>query len=347
MSGGEGRRAPFAVPASISIELPCTYINAHLLDVRLACHSSTYFVCHVTGPPKSTTPASRPMPLHGAFPPQLVDLVIDELGGEAHQFSDDLEVTADETLRVCALVSRKWAVRSRMHLFKNVRIEVNKYRSTPDIPPASTLPYIKKLKIWCDHDLGQVHFAADLLKAFSTSPIERLGITGAELIDKRACIQECIETHSATLQKIKFKACLLSAHNITDVVLGCHGLKRLRLVDCESRKLPPPGRRPIANTPNPSACSKAAELELSITGGTVEEGPAEIVSLVARLPHRFSRLEIDHVVYACDEAPAATNGLIEANADALSFLRIRILAGMFEPSNRKVVLLTSAQPHRT
>ena len=94
------------------------------------------------------------------------------------------------------------------------------------------------------------------------APIESLGIVGGQLADQRLCIREFVDAHFATLQTIKFEGCSLVAYNISDIVLGYHCLERLHIVECERGELPPPGKRPIAGTPNPGACSKAAELEL-------------------------------------------------------------------------------------
>ena len=86
---------------------------------------------------------------HGILPLQVVDLVIGELA-DAHErnlllFSHRYK-GACKTLLSCALVSKKWAGRSRAHLFEEVKIEVCEGRPTL-LPPPSILPYIKKLEI--------------------------------------------------------------------------------------------------------------------------------------------------------------------------------------------------------
>lgn len=271
------------------------------------------------------------MSAHGAFSPQLVNQVIDELGEAYHWDRDRFPhftrpCDSYKALRACTLVSKRWLARSRVHLFRRVKIDGAKYEPTIDIPPASILPYIKELEIYYDYQPTQTTSIANVLQAFTAAPIECLGITGGVLDDKRACIQESVDAHSATLQTVEFQSCSLSAYNIADILLGHHRLRNLRLVDCKREKLPPPGQPLIADTPDPG--SKVVELELHISGGDIWEGPACIVTMVARLPYRFSRLDIDHLV-AGEGTTEATNALVKANADVLSFLRVHFIAGMF------------------
>jgi len=293
-------------------------------------------VCHVAGLSGTTSPASRLMPPREAFPPQVVNLVIDELG-DAYQncHRNSIEsVDPFEALCACTLVSRKWADRSRAHLFNTVEIHVPEGEAAPTPPPA-ILPHVKKLEVlysemsYSSYWPVQVPSIPDLLRAFSAAPIESLGIIGAELANQRVSIREFIDAHSATLQTVKFEGCLLSAYNISDVVLGRYRPKRLRLVDCACGQPQPPGKPPVVNTPNPSGGSKTAELELSISGGYEPEPLAQIVSAAAWIPYQLSRLEFDYVV-ANVEVTEAANDLIEVNAHALSSLRIRLWAGTFE-----------------
>jgi len=285
---------------------------------------------------------------HGTFPLQLVNQVLDELGdthrNRYYTKSAPYRAGASEALRACALVSKKWTARSRAQLFKEVNIKVGKGQPTIT-PPPPILPYIKELGISYGFEPTKAASIADLLKAFTAAPIERLGITGGVLDNKRACIQECINAHSTTLHTVEFRHCSISACNIADIVLRPHRLKTLRLIACKCEGLPPPGRPLIADTPEPDSRSKAVELELSLTEGDPEEGPVDIVAMVARLPYRFSRLDIDHVAagYGTTEA---TDALTKANASVLSSLRVHIYAGMFGSLSKKIMLLIAAQPRR-
>jgi len=289
------------------------------------------------------------MPFQGSFPLQLVNLVAGELVAYRNDPTWSPHHTgAYEALYACALVSKKWAGCSRAHLFKNVKIEVRGEGRPTLLPPRSILPYIKGLELLCSRQSftgywpTQEASTPDLLKAFSTAPIERLGITGGTLVAQRDCIQEFINAHSATLRKVEFRGCSLSAYNIADVILGHRCVKDLHLVDCQSERFPAPGRPLITD-----ARSKVAELELHISGDDPAEGPADMAAMIARLPYRFSTLDIDHLpTEESPEAMTATSELIKANGDALSSLRIHIFAGMFDPSSRKKKFLIVIQPRR-
>ncbi|KAF9649937.1 hypothetical protein BDM02DRAFT_1702847 [Thelephora ganbajun] len=259
---------------------------------------------------------------HGVLPPQLVNQVIDELGKAYH--CDRVQCPHCATLRACTLVSKKWSARSRAHIFKKVKIHEDKDQPTIT-PPASILPYVKELEVYYGCWPIQAASIPDCLKAFVAAPIECLRITGGVLGDKRACIQECIDAHSATLQVVEFQYCLISAYNFSDIVLGRHRLRSLRLAGCKCKELPPPGHSLTTDKIDPVMCSKPLELDLSISGGDPEEGPVSIETMVARLPYRFSRLDVDHVT-AGDGATKATNALIKANADVLSSLCVHIYA---------------------
>lgn len=287
------------------------------------------------------------------FSPQVVDLVIGELADSHENYPkwSPRYKGAYEALRSCALVSKKWAGRSRVRLFENVKVEVCEGRPTL-LPPPSILPYIKKLEILCTQQSftgywpTEVASTPDLLKAFPMAPIERLGITGGALANQRGCVQEFIDAHSSTLRTVEFKGCSLSGYNISDIVLGNRCIKRLHLVDCKSERLPP-GRPFVADPPGPGTYSEPAELELHISGDNPEGGPADMAVMIAQLPYRFSRLDIEH--RPTEESPeemTATSELIKANADALSSLRIHICAGMFSFLSLIFTLLIACQPRR-
>ena len=262
------------------------------------------------------------------FPLELVHQVIDELGEQYQESACLAHGDAYEALRACALVSERWTFHSQKHLFKKVRIYPNEHTSAV-APSASILPWIKELHIFYAYRPTQGTSIADVLKTFVAAPVELLSITGIVLFDAR--IQEFIEAHSATLQKLELQSCSLSASDVAAVLLGRQDLKILRFIDCHCPRLERP---PIADTPGPKACSKAVELELSITEGDPWKGPTDVIAMIAQLPYRFSRLNIDHLV-AGEWAARATNALIKASADVLSSLQVQFLAGMFKPSSGK------------
>ena len=277
------------------------------------------------------------------FPLELVHQVIDELGGEYRENTLLARGSAYEALRACTLVSKRWTAHSRTHLFKEVEIRADEYKPTIP-PPTSVSPCIKDLRIFYGRQLTQTPIA-DLLKAFVAAPIEYLAITGVEFFDGRAPTQEFIEAHSATLKTLELQGWSLSASDVVAILLGRHHLKRLLLVDCQCENLSRPGQSLVVNAPDPNTSSKVVGMELSITGGDPSEGPTSVITMIAQLPHRFSRLDIDHVIGG-DGANEATNALIEANADVLSSLQVHFIAGMSRLSNGKVTLLIVTRPRR-
>ena len=117
------------------------------------------------------------------------------------------------SLHTCSLVSKKWTVCSRAHLFRKVKIQVREGRPALT-PPTFILPYIEKLDI----STSQIFPSEDLLQAFSTAPIEHLKITGGVLADERDYIQELFAVHSSMLRLLEFDSCLFSPYNIIVMV---------------------------------------------------------------------------------------------------------------------------------
>ena len=285
------------------------------------------------------TSASSLMSPRGALPPELVDQVIDELGEAYHRPVQLYRRGACAALRACSLVSRRWNARSRVHLFK--RIEIDGDEDEPiATPPTSILPHVKELVLNLYGGNPEPIPIRYLLNAFITAPIYFLGIVGASLDNKRACIRERIDVHSATPRKVEFKDCYLSTHNIADIALGSHRLTTLRLVGCAHERPPSPGQQSLVTDDKTlSPRSKPSGVELRISLGDNLEDFVSITAMAARLPHHFSKLDVDHIADK-EKAVEATNALIKANGDVLSLLRIRINAGTTETSSLDELLIT-------
>ena len=274
------------------------------------------------------------MSSHGTFSLQLVNQVIDELGKgyrkDSAMFPNFARKGKDyATLCTCSLVSKRWSSRSRMHIFKTVRIHGDKDQPTI-APPPSILPYVKDLEIHYDYGSQKSTKGNPLegfLKAFATSPIEYLKITSGALADQRTCIREFIDVNSTTLRTVKFNLCSFSPHNISDIVLEPHRIQSLHLVDAGEWAPSRGNLSPAVDEQTPGSCPKLSEVELCISGGDPLEGPVGIAMMVAHLPCQFRKLDVEHVA-AGEGAPEATNALLKANAAALSSLRVRICAGM-------------------
>jgi hypothetical protein len=272
----------------------------------------------------------------GAFPPYFINKVIDELGEAFNQpgsWYGSRRVDRNPNyaaLRACSLVSKRWTPRSRAHIFKTVKIRGDK---KPNAPP-SVLPYVKELELYGDWGPAKTASIAEVFKAFPTSPIESLVINGAVLADERPCILEFLGAHYGTLQKLELACCSISPQNISEIVLGRHHPRSLYLNTCKpAEQLGKPTDKPESDIH-----SKISEMELCISGEDPFEGAADIVDMVAKLPHRFSKLDIEHLV-AGEGTTWATNTLLRANGGELSSLRVRIWAGMFEPSGREMFLI--------
>ena len=303
------------------------HIKHPLLDVFFT-RSPPHSVFYVTGHKNHMAPAPH-------LPLDVIYQVIDELGETFRRDRAHLRRPrrgdAHKALLACSTVSKGWAHCSRSHIFRIVRISVCK---DEPIPPASILPYVQELSLsQRGSRASQAASVPDFLKTFATSPVESLVIHRVVLVNKRVFVREFINTHSATLRRLEFQECLLSPHNFSDVILGLHRLKRLTLNGCEFEEPSSDlGEPPVVNQPEPDTCPEPSELELLISGVCFFQPYALLVTTVARLPHRFSTLDIRHFAPR-RETPAATNALIKANGGVLSSLRIRIWAGTFQVSS--------------
>jgi len=265
------------------------------------------------------------MPPHRTLPQELVDQVIDELGDAYrdpdHDKRPDHRIVACEALHACALVSKNWTNRSRVHLFRDAKI-----RGDEDglclIPPQSLMPYVTRLKIllWCQY--YRLFPSRDLLTPFYTAPVAYLRITGGVLAtEAKVCLVECIAALSASLQTLVFKSCSLSLHLITDILVAHPSLKRLHLLHCDVK----PVKSDHSVIPPLGMCSEAPDLELGDFSQPMWGGHDLAIAAVAQLPKYFGRLDFYHL-----HNPGvihATNALIKTNAKSLSSLTVHIISG--------------------
>lgn len=270
---------------------------------------------------------------HRTLPQELVDQIIDEFGAAYrdpdHGKRSDHRTSACEALHACALVSKDWTGRSRMHLFREVKIRGDK-DGLCLIPPQPLMPHIEKLKMQLECENYRLFPSPDLLTPFYTAPITCLGITGGVFAtEARGYLMECIAALSATLQTVVFKSCSLSLYMITDIMLVHPGLKHLHLHACG---LKPATADPFA-LPHPSERSETPDLELGVFSQPLWGGHDLTVAVVAQLRSRFARLDLDHVCGL--GATRATNALIKASAASLSSLTVHILPCTSRIFNRK------------
>ena len=277
--------------------------------------------------PSSAAPVyhitSHPMPPRRTLPQELVDKIIDELG-DAYRDPDharlsNRRINACQTLHTCALVSKNWTGRSRAHLFRGIRIRVDKDGLVYLIPPQSLMPHIKKLRIqlWCRNN--RVYSSPDLLIPFYTAPIAYLGFAGGIFdAETRACLAECITALSATLQTVVFKSCTLPLRIITDILLAHSDLKHLYLHSCI---LKPASGGPLV-PPRLSERPGASARELGVFSRPLTGGHGSTVAAVAQLGSQFSSLNLDYIYGP--GSTYATNTLLKASAASLSSLTVHI-----------------------
>jgi len=263
------------------------------------------------------------MPLRSALPQELVDKIIDELG-DAYQHPDHTRhsnhrITACQTLHACSLVSKNWTGRSRAHLFRDVKIKIDKDGLVSLIPPQSLVPHITKLRIQLRYRNFRVHPSLNLLIPFYTAPIAYLGIAGGIFdAETRACFAECITALSATLQTVVFKSCTLPLRIIIDILLAHPGLKYLHLYSCI---LKPATGGPLV-PPCLSERPGASVRELGVFSRPLTGDHDLTVAAVAQLGSQFCRLNLDYNYGR--GSTHATNALLKASAASLSSLTVHV-----------------------
>lgn len=273
------------------------------------------------------------MPSHRALPQELVDQVIDELGGAYrdpdHGEGSDPRIEACEALHACALVSKNWTNRPRVYLFREVNVKGDEDGECP-IPPPSLMPYVTNLKMQLHSERYRLFFSRNLLTPFYTAPITQFGIEdGVFATEARVCLVECITALSPTLQTVVFEYCVFSPHLITDIMLAHPSLKHLHLLGCDLK--PVESNRSMIHLPD--VLSKIPDLELRVSSEPMWEAHGRNIAAVAQLPMQFGRLDFDHI--SGQRATLATNGLIKASAGSLISLTVRLTACTSKILNRK------------
>lgn len=260
------------------------------------------------------------MPSLKPLPQELIDKVIDELGEVYWDVSNkkhpDNRIVAQKTLHACTLVSKNWTGRSRMHLFKEVKIRADDFGVFP-IPPGPLMLYVTKLRIQMRSERYRLFPSPKLLKPFHTAPITHLGIVAGALASSQACLVECIVALSATLRTVTFASCSLSPDLILDIVLKHPDLKRLFLRCCEVKPTYP------NNYAEPPLGTHFTDLELGIFSAVGVRGQDLTVTAVAQLPIHFSKLDFDYMHGL--QMTRSSNALIRANAESLSSLTVHII----------------------
>ena len=157
--------------------------------------------------------------MHRPVPQELVEMIIDYVGGCGH----NLDHTTIQALENCAVVAKSWTHRSRTHLFKEIMVNVDSAGGFFNInyPSRYFLTLIKSLKMVFhnnDHpDRGGV--TMHLLTMFSESPLESIQIEGGGFfLEERSAIRAHFDLLSGRLLKIAFSRCLFDPEPLRDIL---------------------------------------------------------------------------------------------------------------------------------
>ena len=282
------------------------------------------------------------MPSFRPLPQELVDKIIDELGKDYQDHDhekrpgDRLNVVG-EALHACALVSKNWTGRSRVHLFKEVTVKPDGVGSF-FVPPVAIMPYVTKLGMVLLYDIYRLSPSPDLLTRLCACPIVFLRITEGALTTARVRLVEFIAAISPTLQTVSFEFCSLPLSLIHHIVLAHPDLKQLHLRSCKIKA--PNSDRPTTpqlGTPH------SPDLELGVFSSSYFRGQVSLITEIVQLPVKFSKLNFDYALTLGTTHFA--NALIEANAESLSSLTVHIYDCTWTVLSRKKTLPLTIKPY--
>lgn len=270
--------------------------------------------------------------MYDPVPPELVDMIIDHVGSGHRQVrrppleEDRVCKTATivyKTLKNCALVARSWTPRSHKNLFHNVVFTVGEKERTRDLvlPSAVSLKFVEFLAIRVaplSRRRGSI--TSHLLTAFSVSPLESLHIEGGLFpLTRRPALRACFDALSGQLLDLTFRFCLFEPEPLRDIVAMRNTDATITFLGCD-QDLP---EDPARNDTNWELVKHNADRMLCVMGG--DEKPSEEFLIdLSELSVQFCRLDVDF--YEDGEFTDATQCLIDANAGAVSFLRVNIIS---------------------
>ena len=222
------------------------------------------------------------------------------------------------------MVARSWTDRSRMNLFREIEVNVDSERWTFDIQIPSSryfFTFIKSLTIvFLDNDhADRGGITLHVLTMFSECPLESIEIEGGRFfLDKRSAIGAHFNLLSGRLLKIQFCLCLFDPEPLRDI-LSIKDLKAdITFECCEQVHPDDPTREDVSWEP----VYHPAPQMLCVTGGVyMSSDEKEFLVDLSKLSVKFPRLEV--CFYQTGQLDDTTQRLIDANAEVMSFLKLR------------------------
>ena len=269
--------------------------------------------------------------MHEPIPQELVDMIIDDVGGGRGRVhrpplkGDDhaSDVITYEALKSCALVARSWTHRSRMNLFEEIVLKVDGEEGISDLvlPPPASLQFVKFLEIYLNPSSPHRDpMTMYLLSAFSACPLEFLQIDGGLFsLSGRPALQAFFDALSGRLLGITFRFCIFEPEPLRDILSIQDTKANVMFLGCDQEHPDDPAREDVdwelvCHTPRRKLCVM----------GTEERPSEEFLIDLSELSVVFFRLEVDF--YESGELVDATQRLIDANSGALSFLKLNVIS---------------------
>ena len=235
-----------------------------------------------------------------------------------------------ETLKNCALVARSWTHRSQMNLFKGVAYTVNQDEGIRDLPLPSmaSLRFVKSLEIYmAPENPHRGPITSYLLSMFSVCSLESLQVDkGLFSLGARFALYTSFSALSGRLLDITFRFCLFEPEPLHDILSIQDTIANVTFLGCDQDHPDDPSRKDIEWAP----IYHSEDRTFCVIGGDGNASEEFMVDL-SGLSVNFGRLEVDF--YEDGDWVDATQCLIDASAETLSFLRLNVISDSFSTSN--------------
>lgn len=217
-----------------------------------------------------------------------------------------------------------------MNLFKEIVLNVGGEEEISDLvlPPPASLQFVQFLEIYValtNPQRGPITLY--LLTAFSACPLEFLQIDGGLFsLNGRSALRSCFDALSGRLLGITFRFCLFDPEPLRDILAIQDTEANLMFLSCDQDHPDDPARKDV----NWEPVLHVTRRKLCVMGS--EEKPSEEFFVdLSELSVGFRQLEVD--LYEDGVLVGATQCLIDANAGAMSFLKLNMVSDTFSTSS--------------